>query len=406
MAKSISHSLLLFSFITMYIRIIASLARVAAISNSYNVLTYGAVPDGKTDSSKAFLGAWTAACGSTEAATIYVPPGTFLLGSVTFEGQCKSNAVTFQIDGVLVAPSDFNVIGRDGTWINFNSVSGVSIVGGTIDGQGASLWACKHANKECPQGTTALAFYHSSDIVIYGLKSQNSQMFHIVIYGSNNARVENVTISAPGDSPNTDGIHVESSSNVKILHSVIGTGDDCISIGPGSSNLWINDITCGPGHGISIGSLGWQVQEGGVENVTVSGASFFGTQNGFRIKTWSRPSNGFAKNITFEHGVISNAQNPIIIDQNYCPSHPIGCPNQGSGVKISGINLQDIHGTSATEVGIELNCSPKESCDGITLNNVNLGYKNGAVQLSCANAHFTYLNSSFNPSPGCLINAI
>ncbi|VFQ87692.1 unnamed protein product [Cuscuta campestris] len=274
-------------------------------------------------------------------------PGNFLMGSVVFQGQCKSNAVTFQINGVLVAPSDFNVVGRDGTWIEFIGVSGVSLVGGTLDGR------------------------------------------------------------APEDSPNTDGIHVQSSSNVKISRSVIGTGDDCISIGPGSSNLsraraW-NQVKLPT----FIGSLGWEMQEEGVENVVVSGASFFGTQNGFRIKTWSKPSNGFARNITFEHGIMSNVKNPIIIDQNYCPNSN-GCPNKGSGVKISDISYQDIHGTSATEVGIQLNCSSKESCEDITLNNVNLGYQDGAAQMSCANnAHVTLLNSLVKPSSsGCLINAI
>lgn len=75
-------------------------------------------------------------------------------------------------------------------------------------------------------------------------------MFHIVIKGCQNVLVEDVKVIAAGDSPNTDGVHVQFSRNVKISSSSIKTGDDCISIGPGTKNLFIEDVTCGPGHGI------------------------------------------------------------------------------------------------------------------------------------------------------------
>lgn len=95
-----------------------------------------------------------------------------------------------------------------------------------------------------------LGIYNSKNIVISGLKSVNSQMFHILIDGCVNAKLQGVSISASSVSPNTDGIHLISSTGVTILNSKIGTGDDCISIGPGNSNLWIEKVACGPGHGI------------------------------------------------------------------------------------------------------------------------------------------------------------
>ena len=62
--------------------------------------------------------------------------------------------------------------------------------------------------------------------------------------------MQGVRVTATGNSPNIDGIHVQLSSSVTILDSKIGTGDDCISIGPGTNNLWIENVACGPGHGI------------------------------------------------------------------------------------------------------------------------------------------------------------
>ncbi|KAL0341387.1 UNVERIFIED_CONTAM: Polygalacturonase [Sesamum radiatum] len=301
-----------------------------ASNPSYNVKSFGAMSDGESDSTKAFLSAWSAACATTQPAAIYVPPGRYLLRNAFFNGKtCKNKAITIRIDGTLVAPSDYNTIGNSGTWLKFQKVTGVSISGGTLDGQGTKLWACKNSSKSCPKGAT--------------------------------------------------------SSGVTITNSRIGTGDDCVSVGPGTSNLWIENLSCGPGHGISIGSLGWDLQEAGVENVTVKTATFSGTENGVRVKSWARPSNGFVKHVLFQHIVIVNAQNPIIIDQHYCPDRNY-CPTQVSGVKISDITYEDVHGTSATEVAVKFDCSKSNPCTGITLDRVNLTYGDKPAIASCAYA--------------------
>ncbi|XP_019157362.1 PREDICTED: polygalacturonase-like [Ipomoea nil] len=235
---------LIFSPLVFIFMFVTTVTCTLAPNARYNIQSYGAKPDGKTDSTKAFLAAWAAACASTAPATIYMPAGRFLVGSVSFGRQtCKSNVISIQMDGTLVAPSDYNVIGKDDNWIKFERVTGVSIVGGTLDAQGAPLWSCKNFGKSCPD---TLAFYNSNNIVVNGLSSKNSQKFHIRIDSCHNAKLQRVKISAPGNSPNTDGIHVQSSSGVTILNSHIGTGDDCISMGLGNSNLWIENIACGP----------------------------------------------------------------------------------------------------------------------------------------------------------------
>lgn len=62
--------------------------------------------------------------------------------------------------------------------------------------------------------------------------------------------------------------------------------------------------------------------------MTVKNVAFSGTKNGLRIKTWARPCNGFVNGILFQHAVMDNVRNPIIIDQNYCPSGDGNCPDQ------------------------------------------------------------------------------
>ncbi|CDP19359.1 unnamed protein product [Coffea canephora] len=215
--------------------------------------SYGAKSDGRSDSTNSFLSAWPAACASAKPATIFVPRGRFLVGGASFLGQnCKNNAITICINGTLVAPSDYNVLGYTGNWLKFERTNGLSIYGGTLDGQGTGIWACKNSGKNCPQG----------------------------------ARV------------------VLDDSKIKFL---------------------------------------------------------------------------------FQHAVMVNVQNPIIIDQNYCPNRAT-CPGQGSGVRISGVTYQDVHGTSATKVAVNFDCSKKYPCSRISLEDVNLTYKDQPAMASCVNA--------------------
>ncbi|TYH32646.1 hypothetical protein ES332_D13G004400v1 [Gossypium tomentosum] len=379
-----SHSILLILFFMLAINSTSALTK-------YNVLNFGAKPNGKTDSTKAFLMAWKAACASADSTIIYVPKGRYLLGSMAFQGGCKSPQIIFRIDGTLVAPQDYRVLGKSTDWLSFEGVNGVSILGGALDAKGPSLWACKASHSNCPSGATTLSFTNSKNIRIRSLLSLNSQMFHIVINGCENVNVQGVRIIAAGNSPNTDGIHVQLSKNVNIIKCSIKTGDDCISVGPGTKNLWVEQVTCGPGHGISIGSLAKDLKEEGVQNITMKKTIFLGTQNGLRIKSWARPSTGFVQGVRFMDSLMVNVQNPIVIDQNYCP-HNLNCPNQVSGIKIKDIIYEGIRGTSYTQVAIKFDCSSKNPCTGIRLQNVNLSYLNKPAQLSCSNVRGKALN--------------
>lgn len=80
----------------------------------------------------------------------------------------------------------------------------------------------------------------------------DSKGVHLKITDSNDISVSKIKITAPGTSPNTDGIHISETVNINITDSNIGTGDDCISVGHGTSNIIVSSITCGPGHGIRL----------------------------------------------------------------------------------------------------------------------------------------------------------
>ncbi|KAK9146172.1 hypothetical protein Sjap_006075 [Stephania japonica] len=382
--------------LTMSCLIATTLADPVVIS----VTDFGAKGDGRTDSSQAFVMAWTSACSSEVPATMYVPRKRFLISSpVEFQGPCNGTKIEVKIDGSIVAPDGAQSLGSSDSWIMFSHVEGLVINGGAFDGVGSSLWACKASQQSCPEGPTTLTIFGSNNVEIRRVTSINAKLYHIVVHSCENVTLEGVRIYAPKDSPNTDGVHVQNSMNVRILDTGIRTGDDCISIGPGTRNLWIQRVACGPGHGISIGSLGKGLEEDGVENVTVKNVVFSGTQNGLRIKSWGRPSNGYVKGVVFKQVVMNDVQNPILIDQNYCPRNE-GCPNQNSGIKISGITYTDIKGTSASRVAMKFDCSDTSPCMDIGLQDIELTYQKQPAQSFCKNVRGMTLGV-VNP-PSCL----
>ncbi|KAK7395623.1 hypothetical protein VNO78_16187 [Psophocarpus tetragonolobus] len=354
---------------------------------TFNVVKFGAKPDGKSDSTEPFMRAWNSACTSLSAATIYVPKGRYLLRNINFRGPCKRK-VTFLIAGTLVAPEDYRALGDSGFWILFNHVDNLVVSGGNLDAKGAGFWNCRRSGNDCPVGARTMTFNWVNNLVVSGITSVNSQLSHLVINTCNNVVVKNVRLIAPDQSPNTDGIHVEHSNGITINGCTLQTGDDCISIGEATYNLFMSHIKCGPGHGVSIGSLGKQMDEKGVENVTLTNAIFSGSDNGVRIKTWARPSKGFVRNVLFQNIIMNKVENPIIIDQNYCPNN-LGCPGQTSGIKISQITYMNINGSSATPEAVTFDCSPSNPCEGIKLQDINLTYKDKPPTSSCKNINGT-----------------
>ncbi|KAK9290658.1 hypothetical protein L1049_008831 [Liquidambar formosana] len=226
-----------------------------------------------------------------------------------------------EIYGTIEASDDRSDYKNDGKhWLVFDSVQNLLVEGGgTINGNGNIWWqnSCK-INKAlpCKDAPTALTFYKCKNLRVNNLKIKDAQQIHVSFEECTNVQASSLTISAPENSPNTDGIHVTGTQNIQISSCVIGTGDDCISVVSGSQKVQAMDITCGPGHGISIGSLGSGHSEAYVSDVTVSRAKLSGTTNGVRIKTWQGGS-GSASNINFQNVEMYNVSNPIIIDQNY-----------------------------------------------------------------------------------------
>ncbi|PIN06742.1 Polygalacturonase [Handroanthus impetiginosus] len=374
----------------------------AASVKTVNVLNFGAKGDGSTDDTKAFEKAWAEVCSSSENVNFVVPQKkNYLLKPIRFSGPCKSD-ITMQIAGTIIASNDRSDYSKDGRhWLLFDSVKNIIVSGGGIINGNGNIWwknSCKiDKSKPCKNAPTALTFYKCTNLVVKNIKVENAQQIHMSFEMCKNVQASNIVVNSPESSPNTDGIHITATQNIQISTSTIATGDDCVSIVSGSQKVQVLGITCGPGHGISIGSLGSGNSEEYVSDVLVNGAKLSGTTNGVRIKTWQGGS-GSASNIKFQNVEMQNVQNPIIIDQNYCDQDE-PCQEQGSAVQVKNVVYQSIKGTSASDVAIDFRCSKSYPCQGIVLQNVNLAAENSGISKAvCKNVNF--LNSG-TVSPRC-----
>ncbi|KAL5556207.1 hypothetical protein UlMin_038443 [Ulmus minor] len=380
------------------------LEKIPGSGKTVNVDDFGAKGDGSSDDTRAFRKAWNFACSSKGGAFLDVTAEKkYLVKPVEFSGPCKADVITFQIYGNIEASDDRSDYGKDGRhWLLFNNVQNLIVQGGgTINGNGNIWWknSCKiNKTLPCTDAPTAITFYNCKNLIVKNLNIKDAQQIQMQFEKCVNVQASGLTVTAPETSPNTDGIHVTNTQNIRISNSVIGTGDDCISIVNGSQNVLATDITCGPGHGISIGSLGSKNSKAYVSGIIVNRVKLIGTTNGVRIKTWQGGS-GSATNITFENIEMKNVTNPIIIDQKYCDqSKP--CKKQGKAVQVKNVLYKSIRGTSASDAAIKFDCSQSYPCQGIVLQDVDLKLE-GEDEGTKAFCNNVKLRSIGDVSPQC-----
>ncbi|KAL3649129.1 hypothetical protein CASFOL_005532 [Castilleja foliolosa] len=361
----------------------------------FDVTKFGAKADGKTDSANGFIKAWATACHTVGPAKVLIPKGQFVASEVVFAGPClASKPIVIEIQGNVMAYDDLSSY-SGGAWIMVQRVDGVVITGGgTINGRGEAAWP--YNSQGGPSLPVSLVLQTVQNAQLNSLNFVDSMGFHVKVTDSNDVTVWNLKIQAPAHSPNTDGIHLSSNVNVNITDIFIGTGDDCVSIGHGNHNVLVARITCGPGHGLSVGSLGKRPDETDLKGVTIINCTLTGTTNGARIKTYRQSPKLSASTIYFEDIVMNKVANPIIIDQNYASKKK----RQASNVRLSDVHFRNIRGTTISPVAVSVNCSSTYPCDDVELSNIDLrpiGHID-PLRSACSNAKFS-IKGDLNPGP-------
>jgi hypothetical protein len=90
-----------------------------------------------------------------------------------------------------------------------------------------------------PSVLQAVHFEECRGVSVQGVTLQNGQQFHLTFTRCSDVKANFLRVIAPADSPNTDGIHLNDSSHVRIMDNLISTGS-YVRMHPPSSRLLEN----------------------------------------------------------------------------------------------------------------------------------------------------------------------
>jgi polygalacturonase len=365
-------------------------------STHCNPRVYGAKGDGITKDTIAIQAAIDA-CEQQGGGTVQLIAGTYLSAPVVL----KSN-ITLQLDkgATLLGSADHGDYPRKTEFrepglqslVSATGALNVAITGeGVIDGAGESWWQMARTIKNAGvMGSDhprprLVVFDHCRHVLVEGVTIQNSPMWQLVLYYSDDITIRRIKVLAPAGSPNTDAVDPFSSSNVRIDHLFADVGDDDIAIKSGAINspgpdepsrdITITDCTFLHGHGLSIGSE----ISGGARNIRAERIHFEGTDNGIRVKA-NRDRGNDVGPLLFRDIDMKDVKNALIISEYYPKVLP---PDQDSAQPVTRltphfheITLEHVTATGSASAGAIVGL-PEAPITGVVLHNVRIGAQHG-----------------------------
>lgn len=216
------------------------LAVAAAAAPTCDVVTYGARPgDGRSDS-QAFDRAIRACEG--RGGRVVVPAGTFDLGQVRLGSDMEFHLAGGAVLKASTRLEDFPAVpALDGhrAFVVATGATNLLLSGsGTIDGSGPAYWSAVRLtgyrdtelapDADVRRFRFGLAVQGCRNLRVRDLTVRDTPMFLMAVKDCDDVVIDGVTLTAPDDSPNTDGLQIIDSSDVRVSNCNIAVGDDAI----------------------------------------------------------------------------------------------------------------------------------------------------------------------------------
>lgn len=313
-----------------------------------NVLDFGAKGDGETDDT-VFIQAAVYAC--PKDSRVLIPAGKYRITSLFLKSgvniEIAENAVIIAdkeryshpiLPGMTESydeKSEYNL----GTWegnplpMFAGIICGIDVVGCTIYGKGLIDGNASHDDWWYDEKTMRGAFRprllfleRCDNIAVIGVSFKESPSWTIHPYFSENLQFYGLNITNPMNSPNTDGMDIESCRNVTVRGIDFTLGDDCVAVKSGkiymakkygvpAENITISNCLMKNGHGaVTLGSE----MSAGIKNLTVENCVFSHTDRGLRIKTRrGRGKDAIIDGVTFRNIKMDNVLTPFVVNCFY-----------------------------------------------------------------------------------------
>ena len=296
-----------------------------------SITEFGAVGDGRTLNTAAIQRAIDR-CAAAGGATLVVPKGTFVTGSIFLKPGVN---LCVEQDAVLKGSENTNdypwintrIAGLEMKWpaalINADSVTNLVLSGpGTIDGSGLrwwqEYWGVRRAEPDgldphFKVGRPRLVhIIRSRNVTVRDVLMKDSAFWHLQLTYCDGVLVDGLKVRAHHDgvkAASSDGIDIDSTCNVVITNCDIVCDDDaiCLKAGRDADGLRVNRPTenvvvqnCRVGHAAGLVVIGSETS-GGIRHVRVSDCrAEDGCQEVVRFKT-KMDRGGVVEDIVYEN---------------------------------------------------------------------------------------------------------